>query len=380
MASFREFNFHREKWSPYLMDVFNCLHNMPEPGWQEIMTTSFLKDNLERLGYETITYHDCTGVLGVRGNGSFTVALRADMDALCHQTDTGQRMIHSCGHDAHMAMVLTAAAALMELPLPAGTRVKIIFQPAEEKGEGALRLVEKGAVDDVSFLFGVHLRPGQELPGGQASPAILNGAAYLINGEIQGVSAHGARPHLGVNVIEVAAALVQMLHALRWDPLQPASIKMTRINAGTEAGNIIPDRAIFTLDLRAQTNQQLKELVQKVESVASNVAAAYGAVITLTRGIDMPAAEVSKEARDIMARAITDTVGPENLAPPILTPGAEDFHFYTRLRPHIKATMLGLGCDLYPGLHHPGMQFERAYLLDGAEILARAVWYACTET
>lgn len=376
MASFA---FSREKWGSFISDVFDQLHAMPEPSWQEIKTTAWLTRRLKKMGYHADTFNDCTGVVGLLGKGPFTVALRADMDALAHQTKSGERLIHSCGHDAHMAMVLTAAAALREQPLPPGIRLKLIFQPAEEKGQGALHLIERGVLDDVAFLFGVHLRPIQELPGGKAAPAIQNGAANFLHGRIEGVNAHGARPHLGINVIEAAADLIKLLQGIHWDPLQPASIKMTRLTAGNEMGNIIPDHAVFTLDVRAQTNQHMSELVRRVENITSCVAQASGATIHITPGTDTPAAENSNEAVDIMSQAITDTMGADSWAPPVLTPGAEDFHYYTRQRPAIKATMLGLGCNLQPGLHHPEMFFEHNYLLDGAEILARAVWYACCQ-
>ncbi|GAB6158521.1 M20 peptidase aminoacylase family protein [Desulfotomaculum varum] len=371
-----EFRFDRQCWQPYLEQVFQQLHAMPEPAWQEYKTTQFLQQQLASLGYQTITFADCTGVVGMLGSGSCTVALRADMDALCHRTDKGDRVIHSCGHDAHMAMVLTAAAALRPILPRLNCRLKIIFQPAEETGQGARRLVEKGLLDDVNFLFGVHLRPVQELAAGQAAPAIQNGAACLLQGTVKGQSAHGARPHLGVNVIEVAAMLVQLINGLRWDPRQPASIKMTSLRAGQAAGNIIPDLADFTLDVRAQTNRHLDQLVQAVERLSAGLAGIYGADIKLTQQAVTPAAQVNEQAMEIMAHAITDTLGGQNLAPPVQTPGAEDFHYYTSLRPAIKATMLGLGCRLTPGLHHPDMVFERQYLPDGAAILARAVCYA----
>lgn len=368
--------FAKERWNAYLTSVFKALHNMPELSWQEHRTTAYLAEQLRSWGYQTQTFGDCTGVVGNRGTGPITLALRADMDALCHSTAAGEEVRHTCGHDAHMAMVLTAAAALAELPPPENCQLKMIFQPAEEKGEGALKLIEKGVVEDVQFLFGVHLRPIQELPGGLAAPAIQNGAATVLQGEIQGLSAHGARPHLGINVIEVAAALVQALQSLHWNPLQPASVKMTQLRAGTEATNTIPDQATFALDIRAQTNQHMRELVEQVQKLASGVAQIYGATITLRQRAQTPAAEVSPIAQEILSRAIVQTLGAEHLAPPVLTPGAEDFHYYTQQRPGIQATMLGLGCHLQPGLHHPNMHFEESYLLAGAEILARAVWYA----
>ncbi|SHK93844.1 M20 peptidase aminoacylase family protein [Desulforamulus aeronauticus] len=372
------FTFERIYWQTYLNEVYSYLHHHPETSWQEQATTSFLQRQLSQLGYQTTTFPDCTGVVGEYGNGVVTVALRADMDALGYREGEATKAIHACGHDAHMAMVLTAAAALKQNP--ANCRIKIIFQPAEEVGAGALKLIEKGVVDEVDYLFGVHLRPVQELAGGLAAPAIQNGAACILQGEIRGRSAHGARPQLGINVIEVAAQLVQMLQGLHWNPLQPASIKMTRLWAGNASANIIPDRADFSLDVRAQTNQQMQELKVKINHLAVSLATAYGATITLQPGADTPAAEISDAAQEILAQAIRDTLGEKGLAPPVLTPGAEDFHYYTCRRPQVKATMLGLGCNLQPGLHHPEMTFEEKYLIDGAEILARALYYAATNS
>lgn len=365
----------KEVWRPYVQDMYRRLHEIPEISWQEVKTTLFLKEELIRLGYTALTIPGCTGVIGVRGKGPFTVALRADMDALPHETGGVQRAIHSCGHDAHMAMVLAAAGVLSQMPLPEGTALKMIFQPAEEKGEGALRLIQAGFMDDVDFLFGVHLRPGEELSGGELSPAVEHGAAKTIHGEIKGMSAHGARPHLGINVIEVAFSFLQMVQGMHLDPRIPASVKMTRLTAGA-AENSIPDHGVFTLDLRAQTNKQMEKIVALVERIAAGVAEAYGARMKLVPGGEMPAAETSPAARDMISRGIIDAVGRERLATPIMTPGAEDFHYYTQHCPNIKSAMLGLGCDLQPGLHHPDMCFEKSFLIDGVEVLARAAWYA----
>ncbi|ATW25732.1 amidohydrolase [Candidatus Formimonas warabiya] len=371
-----DWHFDKEKWQPYLDDCFHRLHEIPEVSWQEYRTTAWIKDRLKELGYDLITIPNSTGLIGMRGKGPFTVALRADMDALCHSTGAGEQILHSCGHDAHMAMVLTAAGALAPLSLPEGTALKIVFQPAEEQGEGALRLIESGVMDDVDFLFGVHLRPGDELPAGKFSPAVKHGAAQTIYGELTGVPAHGARPYLGINVIEVAMAFLHLLQGLHFTPLTPASVKMTRFMAGSEADNIIPGYGRFTLDLRAGTNEQMEKLTAQVERMASHVSAAYGAEIKLSTVGKTVAAEVNREAEGILCRAIRDSAGPESLASSLATPGAEDFHYYPHLCPRIKAAMMGLGCNVQPGLHHPEMHFEHAYLIHGAEILARAAWYA----
>jgi amidohydrolase len=255
---------------------------------------------------------------------------------------------------------------------PPGT-VKILFQPAEEKGTGALKLVEKGVVDDIDYLYGVHLRPIQEMKGGLAGPAIYNGAAMFLYGEITGVSAHGARPHLGINAIEAASAIITGIGQVHTDPTVPATVKMTMLQAGGESYNIIPDKARFALDLRAQTNQAMDDLITRVRQVIDGVAVTYQATIDVQPGSRMVAAEVSDEAKLLMEQAIIDVLGEENLRAAPVSPGAEDFHYYTVERPQIKATMLALGCDLTPGLHHPHMQFDQKALVKGVEILANVV-------
>jgi amidohydrolase len=353
--------------------TFEHLHAHPEISWQEVETTRFLAERVRALGLKVTTFDDCTGLVAEWGEGKPVVGLRTDIDALWQEVDGEWRANHSCGHDAHMTMVLEAVETLIASGYkPKGT-LKILFQPAEEKGTGALKLIEKGVVDDIDFLYGVHLRPIQEMAAGDAGPAIYNGAAMFMYGEINGVSAHGARPHLGVNVIEVASAIVQGLGQIHINPMVPATVKMTMLQAGGESYNIIPDKAKFALDLRAQTNQAMDDLVARVNQVIAGVAAMFQAKIEVATGSRMVAAEVNEEAKQLMEQAIVDVLGREHLRPAPVSPGAEDFHFYTVERPNIKATMLALGCDLAPGLHHPHMSFDRTALLKGVEILARVV-------
>ncbi|MCK9918270.1 M20 peptidase aminoacylase family protein, partial [Microbacteriaceae bacterium K1510] len=307
---------------------------------------------MRSLGLRVTTFPDCTGLVAEWGEGKPVIGLRTDIDALWQEVDGEWRANHSCGHDAHMTMILETVETLLASGFqPKGT-LKILFQPAEEKGDGALRLVEKGMVDDIDYLYGVHLRPIQEMENGYAGPAIYNGAAMFIYGEIIGVAAHAARPHLGINVIEVASAIVSALGNAHTNPVVPATVKMTMLKAGGESTNIIPDRATFALDLRAQTNQAMNDLVEKVNQVVEGVSAMFGATISLTQGSRMVAAEVNDQAKELMAQAIVDALGESGLRPAPVSPGAEDFHFYTVERPQIKATMLALGCDLSPGLHH----------------------------
>ncbi|MGN7469445.1 M20 peptidase aminoacylase family protein [Brevibacillus sp. SAFN-007a] len=354
-------------------ETFRHLHANPETSWQEVETTRYLAKRMRALGLKVTTFSDCTGLVAEWGEGKPVVGLRTDIDALWQEVDGEWRANHSCGHDAHMTMIVETVEALIGSGYePPGT-LKVLFQPAEEKGTGALKLVEKGVVDDIDYLYGVHLRPIQEMANGTAGPAIYNGAAMFLYGEITGVSAHGARPHLGINAIEVAGAIISGMGQIHVDPMVPATVKMTMLQAGGDSYNIIPDKARFALDLRAQTNQAMDELIGRVRRVIEGIALSYQATIALTPGSRMVAAEVDEEAKGLMEQAIVDVLGRDKLRAAPVSPGAEDFHFYTVERPHIKATMLALGCDLQPGLHHPQMKFERSALQSGVEILGRVV-------
>lgn len=133
-------------------------------------------------------------------------------------------------------------------------------------------------------------------------------------------------------------------------------------------------KASFTLDVRAQTNDVMDELEKEIERAVHAVADAFGASITLSTDHRLPAATLNEEAVQIMSHAIEQILGKEHLDPPIVTTGGEDFHFYAAKVPHIKSTMLGLGCDLEPGLHHPYMTFDRSAIFTGIEILTEAVY------
>ena len=362
-----------QEMKPIVEKVFNHLHSHPEISWQEFETTNYLQQLLENEGFQVTTFDDSTGLVVTLGSGDPCIGLRTDIDALWQEVDGVFQANHSCGHDAHMTIAIGALLVLKKLRYPKTGRLKVIFQPAEEKGTGALSFVEKGIVDDIDYLYGVHLRPIQEIGHGYASPAIMHGAAKMIKGTIVGTDAHGARPHLGQNAIEVMALLVQAIHSIHVDPMVPHSAKMTMFQAGGESANIIPGSAVFSLDLRAQTNVVMDKLMNLVDKAISSVAELSDVIINYEIIAEIAAAQVDDTAVEMMAQAIRETVGEQFLVPPIVTPGGEDFHYYTLKRPSVKATMLGLGCDLSPGLHHPNMTFNHDSILTGIEILVRTV-------
>ncbi|WP_282139823.1 M20 peptidase aminoacylase family protein [Cytobacillus oceanisediminis] len=362
-----------EQIKPALDMVFNHLHENPEVSWREYKTTEYLRKFLESRGFQVQLFGDCPGLVVEVGEGSPCVALRADMDALWQEVDGKFQANHSCGHDAHMTMGVGAMLLLKKAGFPKKGKLKFIFQPAEEKGTGALKMIEHGVLDDVDYLYGVHLRPIQEIRDGEASAAIYHGAARFLTGEIIGEDAHGARPHLGQNAIEIGASFIHEIKNIHLDPMVPHTAKMTKFHAGSDSGNIIPGKASFSLDLRAQTNEIITALGEKIDTITEYLSKLYGVKISLEMKANVAAAEVNEEAQKYLEMAIVDVLGAGQLREPIVTSGGEDFHFYTLKKPNIKATMLGLGCDLKPGLHHPDMTFNREAIYSGMEILAKAV-------
>ncbi|MEL4026010.1 amidohydrolase [Lysinibacillus endophyticus] len=359
-----------------MQKVFAHLHANPEISWEEVNTTAYLIELLKAEGLEPKAFDDVTGFYVDIGPGIPKVGFRTDIDALWQEVDGEFRANHSCGHDGHMTMAFGTALLLNEQKATLPGAIRLIFQPAEEKGEGAKKIVEKGVIDPLEYLFGVHVRPLIELPDGAHSPALHHGAAKLIKGTITGVEAHGARPEQGINAIEVASALVDAMKRIWISPTESGSIKMTQIQAGGTSSNIIPGSATFSIDCRAQTNETMDALTYGFEKAVEAVSTLFGATITTEVATHIVAAQVDNEAKAIMKQAIIDTVGEEHCAPEVVTPGGEDFHFYSYSKPHLKTTMLGLGCGVAPGLHHPQMTFNQQQLPVGACIIAKALLIA----
>lgn len=157
------------------------------------------------------------------------------------------------------------------------------------------------------------------------------------------------------------------------DPMIPHSVKMTSFHAGGESTNIIPGNATFSIDMRAQTNEAMEELLEKVERIANMLSDYHGVKIDLLISSSVAAAVINEEASNVLEEAIVETVGKEHLVPMITTTGGDDFHFYTIKRPSLKATMLAVGCDLEPGLHHPQMTFNYQAIEPSVEILVTAL-------
>ena len=356
-----------------IIKVYQELHAIPEKGWNEVKTSAYIKQKLEKAGFEVISnVNNTTGLIGIlRGEEPGPVfAVRADMDALVFKIDGKDVNIHACGHDAHSTMALMAALEIAKTGIKRGT-LKMVFQPAEEVLGGAEAMLESGLLADVDEMVGIHLRPIQEAGIGQATPALTHGSSYVVSAKIKGVASHGARPHLGINTIDAGAAIVNAVNAVKLNPSVPFSAKTTKFIAGGAASNIIPDAAEMIFDLRAQTNEAMEELIDKIFKAVENGAATVGAKAEIKVVGGVPGAAYDGEVVAYTKKAIEAVLG--EALDPIITPGGEDFHYYST-KGNIKTAYIGLGADLVPGLHHPEMKFNLDALVDGTKIIAYSIY------
>ena len=353
-------------------EIFYDLHKIPEVGFKEFKTAAYLADKLEELGYDVTCNVGGTGVLGiVKGSEPGPVLLlRADMDALPFTIDGKPKVIHACGHDGHCAMLLSAASVLKS-KVKKGT-LKILFQPGEETLKGALAVIDAGVIKDVDFAVGLHIRPIQDLPYGKISPAVHHASSTFAIVNVTGKSSHASRPHLGVNAVETAAAIISAVPAIRINPNISWSCKATSVTGGGAAHNIIPSNAQIVFDVRSETNDGMQELLDKLKCVAENVGAAFGAnaEFVLPNGV-IPAAELNPALTAEVAECIKEVVGAENLADELSNPGGEDFHYFAKTYPNLKAAYFGVGVAAEPGLHDPNMHFNVDGLQAGADVLVK---------
>lgn len=360
-----------DEQQPNILKTYQELHMLAEPSWKEEKTSQYIKEKLSSAGIKVDTYEGHYGLVAeIEGNSQTIIALRADMDALVQEMDGVVRPNHSCGHDAHSTMALYTALALANSQKKLEHTVRFIFQPAEEVAAGALKMMEEGALKNVKFLGGIHVRPSMEVPFEKASPVILHGSTASIKGVIKGIQSHAARPEEGNNPLEAASLLIQAIGQIRMKDQGRYSIKITELHGG-EASNSIPETARFTFDLRSESNETMDKLIEKAQHTISKIAELTETEIEVSLEEYSPAAVKNKEAIELAQNAIVAILGEENLVPVCVSPGAEDFHFYTLKNPDIAATMIGLGCGLEPGLHHPNMHFHQDALVYGTKILTK---------
>jgi amidohydrolase len=363
-----------------LVELRRDLHRHPELSWKEKATSDKLVAALASLGITDVVRVAGTGLVARvpgRDRSAPVVAVRGDIDALPITENTGlpfasehTGVMHACGHDVHASWAVGAAMLLARAP--AAGDVLVVFQPAEELGDGARAILESGALAKVAAIFGGHVDRRFEVGQVVAQAGALAASTDTFEIEIVGAGAHGARPHESNDPIVAAAAIVTALQTLvsrRLDPAQPGVVTVGTINAGT-ASNIIPDRARLTGTIRATSAPARALLSRELERMAGAVATAYGVRATTTLSGGTPPIVNPENMAAIAARAVTTVLGDAALVPLGTTNmGGEDFAVYMESIP---------GCFMRIGAREPGGRVIAAhspeyYAAEGALFIGAAV-------
>ncbi len=367
------------------------IHQHPEPAFEEVRTGALVAEALESVGVDVRRGVGKTGVVGslpVRGAGR-TVGLRADMDALRLREETGLPFAsrrpdagHLCGHDSHVAMLIGAAHILAEVRDAVRNSVRFIFQPAEEiPPGGAAPMIEEGALEGVSEIFGMHVDP--LLPTGaigyRCGPSMA--ATDEIQIRVVGKGAHAAMPHLSADPIVAASQVVLALQTIvsrRKDPLEPAVVSVCKISAGTQF-NIIPSEVAMGGTVRTLTEEVRRNMPGMIESVAQAAAAAHGCRAECKYVFGYPvlvnhASSVEKARRT--ARLLLGEKADIREQPARM--GGEDFALYVQ---RIPGAFLRLGSTPHGAKEPPPLHSPR-FVLDEEALWVGAAFYAalaCTE-
>lgn len=370
-----------------LRAIRSRLHRSPETAWKEHDTTVLIREELTRLGLEPISLGIDTGAAALLrgGHPGKLLVLRADIDALPIQEETGaedasQRsgVMHACGHDIHTTGLLGAAMALCRVKNELHGDVLFLFQPAEESASGAAKLVANGFFDRFKpdGFLALHVWP--QFPFGQIGlregPVLSAKDGFRIT--MQGRGGHGSAPHLAIDPIPAACALVgsmQTIVSRNVPALEPAVVSVCSIHGGS-TDNIIPGECTLVGSVRSFDPQVRETILARLTALVHSTAAAYGCTADLRLSCDAPAVTNHPAMCRIMEASARGIFGEEGLIVPDPVAISEDFALYNAVAPSCLA-LFGVGEAGQPpqALHHPAfypqsrvLPYAAAFLADSA--------------
>jgi amidohydrolase len=361
-----------------IVSVRRKLHQYPELSGQETRTAAVIADFLRGIGIQCRTNVAGTGVIAdIPGMaGVPCVVLRADTDALPIQEETGLEfasahdgVMHACGHDGHTAMLLGAAALLSSegnLQAP----VRLIFQPAEEKGTGAQAMIQAGALEGAGMIFGGHLDRHYHPGAIVVAEGAVNASSDNFTIEIIGQGAHGARPHESIDAVVVGSLMIMALQTIvsrEIDPARPSVVSVGQFQAGT-APNVIAGQARMEGTVRAQDPAVRRQLLNSVRRIAESIAQLHGARIHVVVKEGTPPLINTPDMAQLARRAAVEAVGEANVLPlKTANMGAEDFSYYMEKIPGAYVRFGGQvpGKEGFPA-HSSKFDFDEEALAVGA--------------
>lgn len=360
------------------------LHTIPELMFECHKTAAFVVERLREFGiteiHEGIATTGIVAIIEGQGDGP-TIGLRADMDALPMQEETGldyastiDGIMHACGHDGHTTMLLGAARYLAETRNFRG-RVALIFQPAEESGGGGEVMVKEGILDrfDIKEVYALHNAPGTPVGHFYTTPGPIMAAADDFDIHITGKGGHGAMPHETIDPVVAAVSIAQAIQTIvsRNNYSQDSLVvSITQIHTGS-ADNIIPEKAYVNGTVRTFDPAVQGMVIARLEAIVAGAAISFGVEAEVVYNVGYPATVndpdrtvfAANVAREIAGdKGVIDDNGPEM--------GAEDFAYLLEKRP---GAYLFVGNGDTAGLHHPEYNFDDETAAAGASFFARLI-------
>lgn len=373
------------KYHDYAVAMRREFHRHPELSWQEINTAARIRKELEDMG---IPYEEVAGtgtIATIKGKKDHPViGLRCDIDALPVKEvkelpfrSENDGVMHACGHDGHMSMLLTAARVLAEHKEELECTVKLIFQPAEEKTNGAVKVLDTGKVGNLDTVAGMHLLPMLECGTISVDPGPRYTSASFMNIKIMGKSGHGAMPHFAVDPIYVGAKVVDALQSIasrEASPMDTVVVSICTFHSGTMA-NIIAETAELSGTVRTFNPKLQKELPGIIERIVKNTCEAYRAGYEFDYYSDIPATINDERCSEIAAGTVKKILGEKGLVKYAGTPGGEDFAYFLEKYPGVYAFV---GCrneakDCCYSLHHERFDLDEDALVNGAAFYVQYV-------
>jgi hippurate hydrolase len=360
-----------------MVAVRRDLHRHPELAFEEEHTAARILTELQALGIPSTYRGKGSGVIAhlERQPGGPVIALRADMDALPgpERTDlpfssTVEGKMHACGHDAHVAMVLGAAQLLAASPPDIG--VRLLFQPAEEKGGGARTVIAEGGLKGVTAIFGAHVTQHYRVGEVMVAEGVITAQSDRFTIDVHGRGGHGARPHEAIDAVVIAGLLITALQTLvsrEVNPLHPSVVTIGSVHAGT-APNVIAETARLEGSIRTTLPDVRDQLHHGIRRMARAVGDLHNARLDVRIDPGYPPVVNSRREAELAWRAAAGVVGERGmvrLEHPSM--GGEDFSYYLQNVPgcYMRFGARGEGREYIP-LHSSSFDIDEAVLKVGA--------------
>ena len=379
-----------EAFQQWLVDIRRDFHMHPETAYEEVRTTERIAAILTGLGLEVSRFDDMTGVTGLLRSGSKgrTLALRADIDALNlvelndvpYKSRTEGKM-HACGHDAHATVMLGVAKHLVESGLASTLcgNVKFLFQPAEEGGAGALKMIDRGVLQDpeVDAVMAGHMLPDMEVGRIGVFKGQSHAAADRFRLTVTGEGGHGGRPHQVRDPIIAAAywiTAVQAAAARSIDPLDSAVITVGSIHGGQGSSNVVPREVALAGTTRSIGEGVRERIRERMQAITRGMEAAFEVAGDLVFDDGYPAVINDAGISQLLYDTAADLFGNDRVGYVRASTGAEDFAYFAQAKP---AAIIRLGCGRpdrpFSPLHSPYFDIDERILGLGVQLFTAAV-------